>query len=183
MILISGFKRSGKDTLCNYILEFNSNAKRYAFADALKQQIRNFALEQYNIDILNCNDKDKEIIRPLLIAHGEIRRKLNPLYWVENVYHSILKDIQENNKLVPVISDIRYANEAEFFLSRFSNSVLVEVRREGNEKDAPESEKIAQPLVTPLAHYIMDCPNFNGNIDSLKTYAEKFYNFYINQNK
>lgn len=98
-----GYAKAGKDTACTML-----GLKRMAFADQLKKDLRMFCIQHYNIDPLEATPEEKEIIRPLLVAHGAAMRKVSPNYWVD----LLLPENFEPKEDVG-ITDVRYFNEAK----------------------------------------------------------------------
>lgn len=175
MILISGYRFSGKDTLFKGLYGIDNRFRRFAFADALKTELAPFVKELYNIDIFNCTAEEKEKIRPLMIYHGEIRRKEDPLYWVKFVEKQVR---QLSPELIPVITDVRYINEYGHF-KNLGYTFLVEVRKIPN-LPPPPSELLAQPELTRSANYIFEWPNVNGEVEKLRPFAMQVYGEYLN---
>lgn len=64
IILLSGWKRSGKDTAAAYLQE-NYNFNKLALADALKE----FVCSKYNMDMNYFSDKSKDEWLPMKPAH------------------------------------------------------------------------------------------------------------------
>ena len=81
MIGISGLARSGKDTLAENIakvikFEWNVDVEIFSFAEEIKSQADEFLKKYYNISAFSEDSKEKEYIRPLLVAHGECMKAL-----------------------------------------------------------------------------------------------------------
>jgi hypothetical protein len=132
LIGISGFARSGKDTFyqrCKGLLEKEGKvATRFAFADALKAEVDNLLTSNLNISAFTEDDKQKKLIRPLLVTYGtELRRKLNPNCWIERIQPDVVNAI--NNDEFVFITDVRFKNEAEWI--RMNGGILVNVARSG----------------------------------------------------
>lgn len=113
LIGITGVATVGKDTLCaNLISSFKEDglvAKRFALADELKDAMRIFLFDNFNIDILNCSPEDKSLIRPLLVEFGRAKRiQSNGTYWTSILYEKMLK-AQVEPFDVAIVTDIRYA--------------------------------------------------------------------------
>jgi hypothetical protein len=134
-----GKMRVGKDTACKLL-----HCQRYAFADELKNEIRQFLLDKFNIDVFHCNEQQKEMIRPLLVGLGESRRNQDNDYWVKKVMESILEDAYE----LCGVTDVRYANEIEqlLFLKQFGYDVqIVRIHRQGyNTSNLTEEKSFAE---------------------------------------
>ena len=116
IIGLSGFARVGKDSLylmASEILkqEYMLSAKRYALADILKADIRDFILEKVGIDVYTTNDAEKTAIRPLLVAYGKCKRiQSKATYWTSLLQRKIESDTKSD---VVFITDIRYAEYEE----------------------------------------------------------------------
>lgn len=118
-VLIAGVARSGKDTLCKIFIEKFKRAgilaKRYAFADELKNQINPLTLLNLNISAFTEEPKEKELIRPLMLAWGKICREVDINFWPKIVAEKIKNDPIPH---IAVIPDFRYPNEANAFGSK-----------------------------------------------------------------
>lgn len=126
VIPVSGFARSGKDTLADAIFDYLAedepeySAIVLKFADALKKSLQT-ALDEAGVDIdVFTEDTDKKrALRPLLVAYGEYCRTLNPDVWVNKVIEEIAEWTDETvaeadgDHSVILIPDLRYANEYE----------------------------------------------------------------------
>lgn len=109
---ISGVGRSGKDTFYSFIPS-SANARRLAFADALKQECRDFLASNIGISPFTSDPKEKELIRPFLVTYGtHLRRKLNPSCWIDKVKQD--SELLIKDGLLPVVTDVRYKNEADW---------------------------------------------------------------------
>jgi hypothetical protein len=114
MIGISGYARSGKDTfgeaLQRILKEYGIKAKTYALATQLKHDITFLTEGDFNISAFTKDDQEKKIIRPLLVGYGEAWRRADPEHWLSIV------DSNLEPKTLPIITDIRYENEADYIL-------------------------------------------------------------------
>jgi hypothetical protein len=168
-ILISANARSGKDTLTrSFVQEFAKhgiNAKRFAFADALKREVNPLTLLNVGIDAFTEDSYEKKLIRPLLLAWGKIGRMIDENYWVKKVS----AEIKKSEPCLAIVSDCRYTNEANFFpektlihLTRYNN--------DGNEfPPVGEDEAIYIPKLRAMADFKISWDNFY-NDDSLCYY-------------
>lgn len=134
IIGISGVARSGKDTLANNFVKIFKHlgikAKRYAFADELKREVRPFLKKKTGLDSFTQNDDEKKMIRPFLVAYGtHIRRALNENCWIDTL-SSYLKDDE-----IAIISDVRYKNEADWIQK---NGFLIHIARLDKENNLIE---------------------------------------------
>jgi hypothetical protein len=110
IIGLAGFARVGKDTLASIMLGLVRPSYRVAFADALKDEVA----QLHHVDARTADAAEKERIRPLLIEHGELRRREDPAYWMRRAFETM-------DRLEPgvvVVTDVRYPNEAEAIRER-----------------------------------------------------------------
>jgi dephospho-CoA kinase len=134
IIGISGVATSGKDTLCSLIARHlsskNIKSQRLALADNLKNDLKDFICNKFDINILEASSQEKTLIRPIMVAYGKVRRTLSKgKHWT----NMLDRDIEEltNEKTVPIITDIRYMEypEDEFFWLKSRNGILVHISR------------------------------------------------------
>ena len=158
---ISGPATSGKDTLARLISqELNKNGiltETHSLAFQLKKELENFILHHYLTEVFDCTPKDKENIRPLLIFHGEIKRKMTKgKYWCE----ILERKFKESHAQVILIPDIRYydcngdAKQGELhWLKQKLGGLLIHVRKC---KDGLNGEeRIIPPLIK---EEVQNCP-------------------------
>jgi hypothetical protein len=161
---ISGVARSGKDTFVKHAQRIlkskNIIAPRIAFADQLKNKINSFLGNAMGISAYTKDDREKKIIRPILVGFGEGMRALDPDYWINSVRESLEVAISEG--FMPIISDVRYKNEASF-VKALGGKVIC-VSREGI-LAANLEEDIHQPQVDAIADYSFTWPTFGSDED------------------
>ena len=107
LIGIAGVAGSGKDTfgkIIGNVFENSGGKVNYlSFAAKLKAEVSEISKKLYDIDPTNCTRDEKNLIRPLLLAHGAImREKTQGQYWIEGVKNLII----ENN--INIITDVRF---------------------------------------------------------------------------
>lgn len=145
VIGITGTRGSGKDTLFNLLSRLDVRCVRFAFADPLRVELNPFLLSHFGVDIWDCTPVEKEMVRPLLIGHGMARRNQDPLYWVRKTVDAMHADMVAVEKLgailIPVITDVRFENEATFLREAFPGFRLVDVVRDGAPPPTEEEEK------------------------------------------
>ena len=134
IIGISGVATSGKDTLCSLIARYlNSKdvkSQRLALADNLKNDLKSFIYDKFNVNILEASYNEKTLIRPIMVAYGKVRRTLSKgKHWTDMLDREIEELI--NKKTVPIITDVRYMEypEDEFFWLKSRNGILVHISR------------------------------------------------------
>lgn len=175
-ILISGVARSGKDCVCKcFIQEFAShgiNAKRFAFADALKREVNPLTLLNLGINAFTEDSYEKQLIRPLLLAWGKIGRNLDENYWVKKVS----AEIKESEPCLVIISDCRYPSEVNFF----SDKTLVHLTRyDDNGDEFPpigEDEALHIPELKEMADFCLKWNNYHDNLNSCYYKSKQFFN-------
>ena len=113
---IVGCARSGKDTAYKLIKSIYPGTERLAFADSLKSKA-NAMLEAGGLDAdaFTEDNKEKELIRPLLVWLGEFARKKDEFCWVKEVAWHI-NDLAAEGCPMVIITDVRYTNEADFIV-------------------------------------------------------------------
>ena len=134
IIGISGVATSGKDTLCNmisrYLSQRNIISKRIALADNLKNDLRDFILDKFSIDITKSTPEEKSLVRPIMVSYGKIRRSISKgTHWTQKVEKDLERLTSEN--IIPIITDIRYMEypEDEYFWLKNKNGILVHISR------------------------------------------------------
>jgi hypothetical protein len=193
VIGLSGVARSGKDSfflLLKSILgerlqdegsgQIRYNCRRTAFADTLKEDLKTLILSKFNIDIYDCSDNEKEIIRPLMVSYGTLARAIDKNYWIKQVYEKLKEEQSESNS-ISIITDVRYPNEQAFIKKNFKGSINVYIQRDGNE--APNSdEEYFSPYLKKDSDYIVYWEDFEDkDIESGSKHIKSFINAKIRQ--
>lgn len=114
LIGISGLARSGKDlftTVAQEVLKQHGlKTERFALAYELKSDLKDLIHTKTGIDVFTENTEEKNIIRPLLVAYGDVMRKITEgKYWTQKVEQRLGK----SNADVVFITDIRYDHYIE----------------------------------------------------------------------
>ncbi|QNM93721.1 hypothetical protein H9M94_00375 [Mycoplasma sp. Pen4] len=134
IILINGKRRSGKGLLSNELAQklkeqFNENIHILSFAQPIKQ------ITQPILDEIKWDGKDKEIVRPLWIAMGEVGRKIDSNVWCRKVFDRIKTIVKESSEQginsLFLIDDLRFPNELDFF--KGNKNQIDEIIKEGDE--------------------------------------------------
>lgn len=139
IIAISGNRCAGKDTLFNALQSTTGgNFKRYAFADALKSDLKELIREQFGIDIFNATGEEKEFVRPILISYGCVWRERDVDHWCKKVCAAIDAD----STMVPVITDLRFKNELDVLRNEYGSSLYhIHLERKNNVEPTEEEQK------------------------------------------
>lgn len=154
--LLCGNRQAGKDTLFHLLHYIDPRCRRYAFADVLKQDLRQLLVSQFRIDPLTATGADKEFIRPALIAYGCMWRDRDIDHWVTKV----AGEIQQNQLCNPqpmlhIATDGRFPNEVSLFRERFgSNLRVVWVDRIGAPPPTDEERKHIDTVKSMADHSI-----------------------------
>lgn len=114
LIGISGVARSGKDLFTTVAQELlkqrDLKTERFALAYELKSDLKDLIHAKTGIDVFTENTEEKNIIRPLLVAYGDVMRKITEgKYWTQKVEQRLGK----SNADVVFITDIRYDHYIE----------------------------------------------------------------------
>ena len=127
-----GYARSGKDTAARGLVA--DGWRRAAFADALKQDILHAMITASEKARLPRDawpqwrwfedGQKKEIFRPLLVEYGRAMRKVCPEYWIRRLESDYVKGLG-----CFAVTDVRYANEAEWI--RAKGGLVLRVARAG----------------------------------------------------
>lgn len=181
MIGITGVATSGKDTLYKLIekrfQKENIVTKRYALADNLKNDLKDFISDKFNINLNKSSGEDKEIVRPIMVAYGKCKRRQSlGRHWIDLLNKQIKED-----KLLPVVTDIRYdeyEKDEFFWLKKEKNGFLIHISRVHNGKIIPpanEEENINNKILESKSDYKMIwCTE--SNMDILYSSYEKNLN-------
>lgn len=148
---VSGFARSGKNTLCDILNNFCKSrgleSKIFSFAFSLRQDLNSFCTEKFGISAFTENQEEKNKIRPLLISYGEVQRNLSSgTYWLCKLKPEI-NNFFKNGGDVALISDLRFKvfdfDEVDFLRSYPNNLIycISRIKETGEEvKPAHSSE-------------------------------------------
>lgn len=115
VIGISGWYQNGKDTFYDIIEKYSGlEVKRFAFADALKDEVWENVLKQFDTPREHLDNNNKFLYRPLLQWYGtDFRRTLyGDTYWIDKVKNEII-----NYPGIAIITDCRFVGEADMIKS------------------------------------------------------------------
>jgi len=173
MIGIGCVALSGKDTLFKILDSLYPNKlERVGLADLLKSEMDDFCRKSYGISAFTKDPKEKELIRPMFVAHGKVKRaQHHGTYWTGLVQERVDDIIKDG--LIPVCTDIRYSTYPEdeiFWLKTKNNGVYIQVDRyhkDGAKIEPPNSdEKEQEKILEKYADYKLSWPT-SDNMDYL----------------
>jgi ABC-type dipeptide/oligopeptide/nickel transport system ATPase component len=128
---ISGVAGSGKNTLAEIIIKFLERmdipCQELSIANNLKKELSTASKKLYGIDSCSCSREEKDIIRPFLVAHGEIKRRLS-----EGKHWTNLLSRDLDSEKVNIITDVRYSEYEDDeidWLKNDANGVLIHLSR------------------------------------------------------
>ena len=184
LIGIAGVAGSGKDTFAQIIKKvFESNGFEVnclSFAKKLKEEVAEVSKSMYGIDTTNCTREEKNLVRPLLLAHGAImREKTKGQYWIDGI-----KDLVSNDK-INIITDVRFCeyecDEVDWIQS--NNGIVVHITRffeENGERiyisPDNEYEKRNNKILKNRANYSFSWPT---DISKQIKYSNKFFEWLV----
>ena len=184
VIGIAGVAGSGKDTfgkIIGNVFENSGGKVNYlSFAAKLKAEVSEISKKLYDIDPINCTREEKNLIRPLLLAHGAImREKTQGQYWINSIKNLII----ENN--INIITDVRFCeyecDEVDWIQS--NGGIVVHITRFFEENGQRiyimpdnEYEKRNDKTLKNKADYSFSWPT---NISKQKKYSEKFFKWLV----
>ena len=178
LIGISGNARSGKDTFCKYaqkvLSEKEVGAARAAFADELKKDLDELCRHKIGISAFTKDDKEKQIIRPLLVTYGtDVIRSLDENWWINKLEKSL--GVHQHMNLIPIITDVRYPNEMEW-IQKKHDGILIHITRKGI-GPANKEEKENNLILKKNADYRVFWPTFGDeNISDAERFAKRVVN-------
>jgi hypothetical protein len=162
IIIISGKKRSGKDTLCKALIKELKrctvvHARRFAFADSLRRMLEvsdpmisigSRTYRRYTTLLESFGyEKAKEQfpqIRQFMQRLGDAVREWYPDFFVDTTVREI-EDYFRRSGGAAIITDARYQNEEDYIRQAFPNLTIFHVRtsmigRPDEKKDPHASE-------------------------------------------
>jgi hypothetical protein len=191
LIGLSGPAQSGKDSFFNiaekHFLSLNLKCKRLALADNLKDDLKDFIHQKFNIDIFNISQEDKELIRDLLVVYGKIKRQQTAgKYWIDLINKELEQSLKEYD--IVFITDIRYAYYPEDELNwvkKFKNNILIHISRfdEHNKIIPPRNleEELNDPILKQNSNHKLawhTSQDLNVRIKEMEPILNKIYEQY-----
>tara|TARA_R100001129_G_scaffold151687_1_gene113934 strand:+ start:841 stop:1449 length:609 start_codon:yes stop_codon:yes gene_type:complete len=175
-IALSGVAGCGKNTVAGIIGKFLQRLdlpyRELSIANNLKKELSFTSKELYGIDSFNCTREEKDLIRPFLVAHGEIKRKLsNGRHWVDQVTSELAPE------KINIITDVRfneYEKDEVYWVKNEINAVLVHISQFNEENNkriflppANQAESKNDPLVKREADFILNWPQEKDEIKQI----------------
>lgn len=172
---ISGVARCGKDTLGKHLIsKLNKSgfpAMNISFAMELKRDLDSFLKEKLNISAFTESNSEKEIIRPMLVCWGtDTCRKIDPDHWIKKIEKQVKASI--NNKIIVVITDVRYENEAKWI--KDNGGFLIHLSRMG-QKPSNFQERLNDPIVKRSADHIIKWKTFSDEKETCNYHLNKLF--------
>lgn len=177
IIGLTGLPGCGKDTFF-----YNSQLycadefklERISLGDEVRKDLRHFINKHYGIDICdelidNEGRALKDMIRPLLQAHGLCKRKQDRDYWINLLKPQLTESLKNGN--IPVITDIRYKNEVRFVQA--SGGVVIHLATNKPIQSEPDSPELVNCF--ELSNYIYEL-NKVANCSNVKEDHERYLN-------
>lgn len=136
IIGVCGYARSGKnlfaDIAINLLKEkYNKTAVSLALAYPLKKDLHQFVYEKTELDTFTENDHEKKLIRPMLVAYGNLMRDItNGTYWTNKLEKYINEKASQYDYVF--VTDIRYdhyEHDEVYWVKQKMNGLLVHISR------------------------------------------------------
>ncbi len=123
---LSGYMRSGKDTIADYLIE-QYEYTRFGFAQALKEEVA----RGVGCTPADLNDEPlRSQVRPVLQIWGtEFRRAQDPDYWVAQADQKISRHRSRIDRPI-VFNDVRFQNEIDLLRARGFLIIKVDMKVE-----------------------------------------------------
>ena len=175
IILISGYARSGKDSLATALEKHLAHREpvRVKFANVLKTAL-GVALQRIglDVDVFTEDEQQKQAIRPLLVEFGKFARSVDKDVFVKAAWRDIC-DLFQNGKGVVIVPDLRYVNEINL-ISLWASSegwavTHIRISRMGNRAANEEELQSINTLPKADAHRIFA----EGNLEGIDDWAEE----------
>ena len=166
IINLIGFSRAGKDTFGKFFIE--KGFKRLAFGDDMKEEFS----KTFDVPLEYLHDDEKkEAYRKDMISFGESKRKYNPYFWVQKVFH-IGFDYNSNY----VVTDCRRIPEI-MFLQWLEHNRKIKVQNVMVHKPVIDNDvETHKTIIYALEKGLVDNHVYNySDLDFLKKQFDKIY--------
>ena len=186
IIAISGYARSGKDTLANQLaLEWGKHEQAdfivFKFADTLRKSLKD-AFRTAGLAYVDPWTEDAEMkknIRPLMVEFGSYCRSVNRDVWVNATLKEIERSMEAaHTPLIPIISDLRYLNEIQRVESWAKNlktpRIVWHLHIEREDVVAANEEERRSVSELLMGHSPTFCETFKpGDVDGIAYWAKR----------
>jgi len=163
---LCGVARSGKDTFFNVtkevLSERNVNCFKHSFAFSLKTELDDLCKKQLGFSAFTEDKHQKELIRDVLSAWGQLRRAQSNAYWIDKVKDNLQQGIN-------LITDVRYQNEVTYIKNLGGKILYINRLDETGRLVIPankDEEKYTLPL-QGVADVIISWKTVNKNTNDL----------------
>jgi hypothetical protein len=188
VIGISGVAGAGKDTFFDLLSQY-APCRKYSLANELKTELNQWCRMHYGIDSQACSREEKEIIRPLLVFHGSLKRQASKgRYWIERLNDNLIKDKFNGFKIITDIRYDEYEHDEVSWLKNELNGILIHVSQWSEEPDtytnmlvkkfkAPANSEEAKndPIIKEKSDFQIEWEFIkNGQISELKSHINDF---------
>jgi hypothetical protein len=178
IIFNSGNGRVGKDSMTEGFIRFLTKkgilAKRYAFADELKNKLDPLLFSNHGVSAFTEDAVEKPLIRPMLLAYGQMCRKIDKDYWVKTVEQKIQDDKTPH---LAIVSDCRYPSEFNYFCGEKFLLHITRYDELGNEyPPIGTDEEINNPILKDMADFKFSWENCSDNKEILYYKGEQLMN-------
>jgi hypothetical protein len=159
-IALHGYGRAGKDTAGEVLCEVIPGMTRVALADFIREDVAQYVEHLTGINVWNCDEKEKELIRGFLIAAGNYR--------YQRYLYKLMAKVAQCAHVVN--TRIYRLEECEAWLD--AGGIIVEVRRANNPPKEPyEAEYLELARQRGYIHYVLEN---NGDLESFKAKVAKW---------
>ena len=135
----------------------------------LKKELSVPSQKLYGIDSFNCTREEKDLIRPFLVAHGQIKRNMSQgRHWIEQLN----KELEPEK--VNIITDVRFNQfdkDEVFWAKNEINAVVIHISRfiekDGRREFVPpanSTESENDPKVKAEADFILNWATENNEV-------------------
>ena len=142
LIGLCGFARSGKNSFSDFVIDLRMEEKAdllkvmsTSFAYALRKDLDSFLLDKLNISAFTEDPKEKEIIRPMLIAWGTdvMRDRIDKNHWINKIEEEVNNN--RKNQISSIITDVRFGNELEWIRKNQGITIFIDRENIGPKND------------------------------------------------
>lgn len=185
IIGLASVSRAGKNSWAKFAAEYFSmrgfTSNEFAFAEELKKDLEQFILEKTGISVWTDETTEKNIIRPLMVEYGKIRRNLTKgRCWIDKLIPKLAAS-KADYQLVTDVRFKQYINDETDFIKE-SGGKLIYISRFSVDwmgvqfplECANEEEAKNDPLLRQAADYKFSWRDFEGNIEAARQSVFKF---------